>query len=70
MASKSSLPARILLVDNNTNGLKARKAVLEEHGYHVVGELVYDDDVVPHREDEPDDHEPDEREHPPHGPRQ
>src|SRR6516165_5975736 len=36
MASKSSLPARILLVDNNTNGLKARKAVLEEHGYHIT----------------------------------
>jgi CheY-like chemotaxis protein len=36
MSSKSPLPAQILLVDNNTNGLKARKAVLEEHGYSIT----------------------------------
>jgi CheY-like chemotaxis protein len=27
---------RILLVDDNSNGLKARKTVLEEHGYRIT----------------------------------
>lgn len=36
MAPKPPSFARILLVDNNTNGLKARKAVLEEHGYEIT----------------------------------
>jgi len=27
---------KILLVDNNANGLKARKSVLEEHGYKIT----------------------------------
>jgi len=38
-AKKSSAPAiqsRILLVDDNANGLKARKMVLEELGYGIV----------------------------------
>ena len=30
-----SAPARILLVDDNANGLSARKSVLEELGYHI-----------------------------------
>jgi CheY-like chemotaxis protein len=29
------VPARILLVDDNAHGLKARKTVLEEHGYQI-----------------------------------
>jgi CheY-like chemotaxis protein len=44
MPSQSPLPARILLVDNNTNGLKARKAVLEEHGYSIT--LAGGDDAL------------------------
>src|SRR5215471_13011593 len=28
--------ARILLVDDNSNGLKARKCVLEEHGHKIT----------------------------------
>ena len=36
MASQSPSTVRILLVDNNSNGLKARKAVLEEHGYEIT----------------------------------
>lgn len=34
--STSSTNARILLVDDNANGLKARKTVLEELGYKIV----------------------------------
>ena len=34
--STSSVPARILLVDDNTQGLKARKTVLEELGYKIA----------------------------------
>ena len=34
--SSSSTHARILLVDDNANGLKARKTVLEEQGYKIV----------------------------------
>ncbi len=30
-------PARILLVDDNSNGLSARKCVLEELGHRVIG---------------------------------
>lgn len=30
------MPQRILLVDDNVNGLRARKVVLEELGYHVT----------------------------------
>jgi len=29
-------PVRILLVDDNSNGLAARRSVLEELGYHIV----------------------------------
>jgi len=40
MISRNSLPppthARILLVDDNANGLAARKSVLEELGYRIV----------------------------------
>ena len=36
MPSKTSGSARILLVDDNHNGLKARKAVLEEAGHHIT----------------------------------
>ena len=36
MASKPPSSARILLVDNNTNGLKARKAVLQDQGYVIT----------------------------------
>jgi CheY-like chemotaxis protein len=35
-SSLSSLRARILLVDDNANGLAARKCVLEELGYRIV----------------------------------
>jgi len=35
-SSSSSLRARILLVDDNANGLAARKCVLEELGYRIV----------------------------------
>src|SRR5271170_2839222 len=31
-----AIPSRILLVDDNANGLKARKTVLEELGYGIV----------------------------------
>src|SRR5436309_14361599 len=34
--SKPTLPARILLVDDNTHGLSARKTILEQLGYAVV----------------------------------
>src|SRR6185369_3290010 len=34
--SPSSIRARILLVDDNANGLAARKSVLEELGYRIV----------------------------------
>src|SRR5216683_3334576 len=34
--SSSSIRARILLVDDNVNGLAARKSVLEELGYRIV----------------------------------
>lgn len=43
---KPSVPAvhaRILLVDDNTNGLKARKTVLEELGYKIVTASSGDD---------------------------
>ncbi|MDX1982455.1 MAG: response regulator [Bryobacteraceae bacterium] len=40
MAPRSATPnnasSRILLVDDNENGLKARRAVLEELGYHLT----------------------------------
>ena len=36
MPSKTPCSARILLVDDNTNGLKARKAVLEENGHQIT----------------------------------
>jgi CheY-like chemotaxis protein len=36
MPSKTPCSARILLVDDNTNGLKARKAVLEENGHCIT----------------------------------
>lgn len=35
-SSSSSIRARILLVDDNANGLAARKSVLEELGYRIV----------------------------------
>lgn len=35
-SSPSSTRARILLVDDNANGLAARKSVLEELGYRIV----------------------------------
>ena len=35
-SSPSSIRARILLVDDNANGLAARKSVLEELGYRIV----------------------------------
>lgn len=34
-SSSPALPARILLVDDNSQGLKARKTVLEELGYQI-----------------------------------
>jgi CheY-like chemotaxis protein len=34
--STPSTHARILLVDDNANGLKARKTILEEQGYKIV----------------------------------
>lgn len=43
---KPSVPAvhaRILLVDDNTNGLKARKTVLEELGYKIMTASCGDD---------------------------
>jgi len=36
-ASRAPVPARILLVDDNVSGLKARQMVLEELGYATVG---------------------------------
>ena len=36
MPSKTPPSARILLVDDNHNGLKARKAVLEENGHQIT----------------------------------
>jgi CheY-like chemotaxis protein len=36
ISSPSSARARILLVDDNANGLAARKSVLEELGYRIV----------------------------------
>jgi CheY-like chemotaxis protein len=41
--SSSSTHARILLVDANANGLKARKTVLEELGYKTVTASCGDD---------------------------
>ncbi len=38
-----SLNARILLVDDNANGLKARQTVLEEHGYKIATATGADD---------------------------
>lgn len=35
-SAKRAAPERILLVDDNRNGLRARKVVLEELGYEVV----------------------------------
>jgi CheY-like chemotaxis protein len=35
-SDEDSPGAMILLVDDNSNGLKARKSVLEEHGHNVV----------------------------------
>lgn len=35
-SSSSSAPRRILLVDDNANGLAARKSVLQELGYSIV----------------------------------
>jgi CheY-like chemotaxis protein len=35
-AAAPAIPSRILLVDDNANGLKARKMVLEELGYGIV----------------------------------
>ena len=35
-SSSSSAPARILLVDDNANGLAARRSVLEELGHRIV----------------------------------
>ena len=34
--SEASTRGRILLVDDNSNGLKARKSVLEEHGHRIT----------------------------------
>jgi CheY-like chemotaxis protein len=36
MRSSTHQPARILMVDDNKNGLAARKAVLEELGHHIA----------------------------------
>lgn len=38
-----AIHARILLVDDNTNGLKARKTVLEELGYKITTASTGDD---------------------------
>ncbi|MEZ5351498.1 MAG: response regulator [Bryobacteraceae bacterium] len=35
-SSRSQVNARILMVDDNSMGLMARKTVLEDHGYEVV----------------------------------
>ncbi|HEY7333951.1 MAG TPA: response regulator [Bryobacteraceae bacterium] len=35
-SSELTSRVRILLVDDNSNGLKARKSVLEEHGYRIA----------------------------------
>src|SRR5579862_5342787 len=36
VANQSALHARILLVDDNANGLKARRSVLEELGHKIM----------------------------------
>src|SRR5512139_1513356 len=36
----TNTPGRVLLVDDNKGGLMARKAVLEELGYHTEGALA------------------------------
>ena len=35
-SKRSAVPVRILLVDDNASGLKARALILEENGYHTV----------------------------------
>jgi len=41
--SESAVPVRILLVDDNANGLKARKTLLEELGYRIATASCGDD---------------------------